>query len=70
MSKLSNERILELASGKNVKSTAVENFLFSVGENETKLYAERNAMADCRSYCWNVPTRNAILQGIREYFAK
>lgn len=62
MRKLSNDEIEKFASKAGVKRIAVENFLMSMGENESD--ARANLNLDAGLYKWNAPTRNAILAGI------
>ena len=65
---LSDDQIEKLASRKNVKRIAVENFLFSIGDMS---YGEsiQNLNMDARLYKWNAPTRSAISAGIKRNFA-
>jgi hypothetical protein len=65
---LTQERIQVLASKKDVKRIAVENFLSTVGSNADASSAILNMHADATSYKWNKATVNAIRQGIVEYF--
>lgn len=67
---LTNERILELASGKHVDKIAVENFLFSVDVNDSREIAVENAYCDDLFYKWNIATLDAILTGIYEHFTR
>ena len=65
MRRLTNEEIEKLASKKNVKRIAVENFLSSMG-GLTVSDAYGNLGMDARLYKWNAPTRNAISKGIEK----
>ena len=63
--KLSNQEIEKLASRKNVKRIAVENFLFSMaGLSRSEAYG--NLQLDARSYKWNSATQKAIRDGINK----
>jgi hypothetical protein len=63
--KLTADRIQELASRKDVKRIAVENFLGSLdGLNRSE--ALSNLKLDIKSYRWNAATGRAIQQGIME----
>ena len=61
---LTKERIQKLANGKNVKTIAVENFLYSLSGNKSNDY--ENMQMDARLYKWNAPTVQAISKGISE----
>ena len=63
---LTATRINELASGKNVKRVAIENFLSSLGDM-TYQEAVANCELDARSYRWNHETTAAIRIGILEH---
>jgi hypothetical protein len=63
---ITSERISELASGKNVRRVAVENFLSTFGG--TQRDALLNLQMDARSYRWNRETQAAIAEGIRQHF--
>lgn len=63
MRSLKESEIEKLASRKNVKKMAVENFLMSMGDNSGAAY--ENLRADARSYKWNTATQNAISAGIK-----
>lgn len=65
---LTEARIIELASRRNVKAEAVRVFLGTVGYCKTVYSARRNMEADARSYRWNLRTQHAILKGIEEFF--
>lgn len=56
------------ASKKSIKKIAVENFLMSVGQNQTEYNAKQNLYADAQSYKWNSATINTIYKGIEKYF--
>jgi len=60
---ISTEQIEKLASRKNVKRIAVENFLISIGDLSYS-DAMSNLNMDARLYKWNSPTRNAIQKGL------
>lgn len=62
MRALTFEEIEVLASRKNVKRIAVENFLMSMGDDED--IAKMNALLDNNGYRWNSETLVAILEGI------
>lgn len=67
---LTEEKIEELAFGHDVRTTAVLNFLWSVGENETADIAYANLSRDVRAYGWNTATVNAIRAGIKIHFSR
>lgn len=62
MRKLEVKEIEKLASREGVRRIAVENFLFSMGNNAMNVYA--NLAQDAGSYGWNAKTVNAIRAGI------
>jgi hypothetical protein len=64
---LKPERITELATGKNVKRIAVENFLSTLGGLSYE-DAVGNCSLDAKSYGWNLETYCALCEGIREHF--
>ena len=64
---LTPDQITELATGKNVKRVAVENFLSSLG-GMTYQEAVGNCEMDARSYGWNHETSGAIREGLVEHF--
>ena len=59
---LTNKDIQKLASAKNVKTIAVENFLYSLSGNKSNDY--ENMQMDARLYKWNAATVSAISKGI------
>lgn len=61
---LTKEEIAYLASRKNVKIHAVENFLMSVTNNNNMCEAFANLEVDAKLYKWNAPTVKAISDGI------
>jgi hypothetical protein len=62
---LTGAEIEKLASRKNVRRIAVENFLGSVHYGDTTpREAYHNLQADARSYGWNTATKRAIEDGI------
>jgi len=65
MRKLTNEEIEKLASSKNVKKIAVENFLMSLNISGGRIENDMNAEYDARLYNWNYETLKAIKDGIR-----
>lgn len=67
--KLTPERISELASGKKVNKTAVENFLGSLSGLSYQ-EAVGNCEMDAKSYKWNRQTSSAIRIGLVEHFAR
>lgn len=60
-------RIEELASGQNVKKTAVKNFLCTL-DGMTYQDAVGNCEMDAKSYGWSLETSAAIRIGILEHF--
>ena len=64
MEGLTIKEIEQFASLKGAKRIAVENFLGTLENNETKTDAMINLRADANSYHWNEPTYNAIRKGI------
>lgn len=46
------------------KIIAVENFLFTVGNNDGAMWAIANLEMDAKLYTWNAQTRAAIREGI------
>ena len=62
MRQLTIPEINKLASRKNVKKIAVENFLMTMGDNAPE--AIFNAVYDAESYNWNNATVQAIKAGI------
>lgn len=65
---LNVKRILELAGRPNVRKTAVQNFLGTLGEmNRNEALANLNQ--DARSYRWDAQTVSTIREGISEHFA-
>lgn len=60
-------KIEELASGKGVKRSAVENFLHTL-QGMTYHEAILNVEMDKRSYCWNDETSAAIRVGLAIHF--
>ena len=63
MRQLTIPEINKLASCKNVRKIAVENFLMTMGDNYR--HAELNLWNDTASYKWNSKTYDAILSGMR-----
>jgi hypothetical protein len=61
---LTKEEINYLASRKNVKVIAVENFLMDVTSNGNICDAYSNLELDARLYKWNASTVKAIQDGI------
>jgi hypothetical protein len=59
--------IEKLASGKNVKKIAVENFLGSLGDM-TYQDALANVECDARSYKWSKETVAAIRKGLLKHY--
>lgn len=66
---LSLNRILQLANKTRVNSIAVKNFLYTISCNRDKQMAILNMELDARLYQWNYETKNAIRQGIVEFFS-
>ena len=62
MRQLTIPEINKLASRKNVRKMAVENFLMTMGDNLVK--ARFNLSADTKYYKWNSVTVQAINAGI------
>lgn len=60
---LTNKRIAELAERAGVRTTAVENFLGSLGPSEK--HARLNLAQDAALYSWNRATVAAIRAGIK-----
>jgi len=58
------EDIKTLASRKEVRRIAVENFLMTVHHNESKQQALMNLKWDAERYRWNTATIRAIEDGI------
>jgi hypothetical protein len=67
---ISAARIAKLASRKNVRAIAVENFLASLDGMTRPTEAWGNLAADARSYKWNSATVAAINAGILEHFSR
>jgi hypothetical protein len=67
--KLTQERISELASGKKVNKTAVENFLGSLGGLSYQ-EAVGNCEMDAASYRWSRETSAAIRIGLVEHYRR
>jgi len=65
MRKLTIEEIEKLASRRNVKRIAVENFLATVTNNTNAFFARLNLGRDAAIYDWNHETVAAIESGIR-----
>ena len=65
MRKLTIEEIEKLASRRNVKRIAVENFLATVTNNTNAFFARLNLGRDAAIYDWNHETVAAIEDGIR-----
>jgi len=63
MRKLTLKEIEKLSNRKGVRKIAVENFLFSMGEDGRT--ALSNLYLDASLYKWNSATINAIQKGIR-----
>jgi len=59
---LTSQQIEKLASGKNVKRIAVENFLSSLSGNKSADF--ENCKMDAMLYKWNAATVTAINKGI------
>lgn len=70
MPKLTHEDIEKLASRKNVRRIAVENFLMTVEANPDASAALYNLQCDARSYKWNAATYRAIQAGIFKHFGR
>jgi hypothetical protein len=71
--KLTPEEIQTLASRKNVKVIAVQNFLSScplenVGYMGADYIARKNCEQDARDYKWNAATVKAINDGLKLMF--
>lgn len=71
---LSQEQLEKLASRKNVRRTAVENFLSSLPLDGRMPYgdrgnAEANLSSDAQAYGWNSATVRAIRDGINQIFS-
>lgn len=64
MRRLTSTEIEKLASRKDVRRIAVENFLGTMG-GLTEWEARANLGLDARLYKWNTATRRAIEMGIR-----
>lgn len=62
---LTTTEIEKLASGKNVRRIAVENFLSSMDVSEVSYGNIANCQQDALSYKWNRETVAAIREGIR-----
>ena len=62
MRQLTISEINKLASRKNVRKIAVENFLMTMGDSP--MTARYNLQCDTKSYKWNSPTVQAINAGI------
>jgi hypothetical protein len=72
---LTNEQLEKLASRKNVKRIAVENFLSSLqldgrGPYGDRGNAEANLSSDAQAYGWNSATVRAIRDGINMIFSR
>ena len=67
---ISIAEIENLASGKNVRKIAVENFLISlpIEDENAEWNAYMNLNMDARLYKWNIATKKAIKNGIRKTF--
>jgi len=63
MKKLSIQEIEKFSNRSGVKKIAVENFLMSMGTNET--HARLNLQMDGEHYKWNWITYRAIEDGIK-----
>lgn len=68
MPKLTDARIEALSNKRGAKKIAVQNFLWTVGNNECREYAYANLEQDARLYKWNAATQAAIRTGISEHF--
>lgn len=71
---LTKEQLEKLASRKNVRRVAVENFLSSLPLDEHGPYgargnAEANLSSDAQAYGWNSATVRAIRDGINQIFS-
>lgn len=64
MRRLTDQEIETLASRKNVKRIAVENFLMSFPTDLAIMYQIANLENDARSYGWNADTKRAIRDGL------
>jgi len=64
LQQLSIQAIKKLASRKEVRRIAVENFLMTVHNNESKQQALMNLKWDAERYRWNTATIRAIEDGI------
>ena len=64
MKTLTSAQINKLASRKNVRRIAVENFLSSLGPEFDSFKAIQNLYMDAVSYKWNAATQKAIRDGI------
>lgn len=67
---LTPERIKELATRKNVKQIAVENFLSTLYPGDERSNTIDNLYMDAKMYKWNAATVKAIQIGVDEFFAK
>ena len=65
MRKLKIEEIEKLASCRNVKRIAVENFLTTITNNTNAFFAHLNLGRDAAIYDWNHEAVAAIESGIR-----
>lgn len=65
---LSENEIKSLASGKNVRAIAVENFLGSLPPHTTREEDNANLWYDTKLYSWNVATQKAIREGLNLAF--
>ena len=64
---LTAEQIKDLATRKDVKTIAVQNFLGTLG-GSTAYEARKNFEADAKSYRWNGATKKAIRDGLAKHF--